>query len=174
MPHSQGDGDVGVTRPVAGIPAERYRHVLGHFATGVAVVTTKHESKPIGMTVQAFSALSLDPPMVLFCARRGSRSWSRIEAVGHLCVNLLSQDQEQLAMRFATTKIDKFESVAWTPSEGSGSPILTAALAWIDCRIVATHPGGDHQVVICEVNDLGAEPSRRPLLFYRSEYQKLG
>ncbi|HVB76269.1 MAG TPA: flavin reductase family protein [Candidatus Nitrosotalea sp.] len=157
-----------------GIRPDHYRHVLGHFATGVAVVTALSEGKPIGMTVQAFSALSLSPPMVLFCARRGSRSWAAIADSGRLCVNLLHEQQSGLAVQFARSGRAKFQGVEWSPSAATGSPVLRPALAWIDCLIRETHPGGDHMVVMCDVVDLGADTSGRPLLFYRSEYQRLG
>lgn len=147
----------------------RFRQVLGHFCTGVTVVTSVPD-EPVGFTVQSFSAVSLDPPLVAVCPARTSTSWPRIRAVGDFCANVLAEDQEAIARVFATRGADKFRGVGWTPSVVTGSPILDGALAWVDCHIEAEHDGGDHVVVLARVVGLGVAHGGRPLLFYRGGY----
>jgi flavin reductase (DIM6/NTAB) family NADH-FMN oxidoreductase RutF len=156
--------------------AEHYEHhfrtVLGHFATGVAVVTAVDEATPVGLTIQSFCSLSLDPPLILLCPGLASMSWPRVERVGRLCVNLLSEGQEQVARQFARSGADKYAGVAWAPSRDTASPMLDGALAWIDCQVETTYPGGDHLIVVCRVLDLAARTDLRPLLFFQSGFQR--
>lgn len=147
--------------------------MLGHFCTGVAVVAAA-PGEPVGFTVQSFSSVSLDPPLVAICPSRASSSWPRIRSAGVFCVNILAEDQEVLARLFATRGADKFKGVGWRPSVVSGSPVLEGALAWVDCRIEAEHDGGDHLVVLARVVDMGVEGDGRPLLFYRGGYGRFG
>lgn len=150
-----------------------FRDVLGHFPSGVAVVTGLDAGRPAGLTVQSFCSLSLDPPLVLVCPARASLSWPRIEGTGRMCVNVLADDQEDLARAFAQSGQDKFAGLGWRPSPATGSPVLEGALAVIDCAIEQVHPGGDHLVVVGRVLALEAESERRPLLFHRSRYRGL-
>jgi 3-hydroxy-9,10-secoandrosta-1,3,5(10)-triene-9,17-dione monooxygenase reductase component len=149
----------------------RFREVLGHFATGVTVVTGMDERGAFGFSCQAFSALSLDPPLVMMAPSRTSESWPRIEASGRFCVNVLAEHQEVLSRTFATKGTHKFDGVGWRPSPG-GCPVLSEVLAWVDCEVEAVHDGGDHLVVVGRVRGLGTEegPLRRPLIFYRGGY----
>jgi len=149
--------------------AARFRQVMGRFCTGVTVVASVPD-EPVGFTVQSFSSVSLDPPLVSVCPSRASTSWPRIRTTGVFCVNVLAEDQEALARLFATRGADKFQGVGWKPSAVSGSPVLDGALAWIDCRIEAEHDGGDHLVVLARVVEMGVEGDGRPLLFYRGGY----
>lgn len=159
-------------RPVAATPFDgaRFRQVLGHFCTGVTVVAAVPGGEPVGFTVQSFSSISLDPPLVAVCPARTSSSWPRIRSVGVFSVNVLADGQEALARTFATRGADKFHGVGWTPSVVSGSPVLDGALAWVDCRIEAEHDGGDHLMVLGRVIDMGVGGGGRPLLFYRGGY----
>jgi 3-hydroxy-9,10-secoandrosta-1,3,5(10)-triene-9,17-dione monooxygenase reductase component len=152
---------------------EHFRSVLGHFASGVAVVTAISDGTPVGMTIQSFCSLSLDPPLILLCPARTSTSWPRIDAVGDLCVNLLKEGDEYLARKLAESGTAKFDEVAWSPSELTGSPILDGNLAWIDCRISQTYSGGDHMIVVCEVLALSARTNVRPLIFFQSTFQRI-
>jgi 3-hydroxy-9,10-secoandrosta-1,3,5(10)-triene-9,17-dione monooxygenase reductase component len=147
----------------------RFRHVLGQFATGVTVVTSTDGDTPVGFACQAFAALSLDPPMVLFCPSKGSGSWPAMEQAGRFCVNVLGEGQREVSQVFGTRGADKFASVRWTRSE-QGLPVLEGVLSWIDCSIEAVHTAGDHYVVIGRVLDLGTSGDDRPLLFYRGDY----
>lgn len=150
-----------------------FRDVLGHFPSGVAVVTGAAGGEGSGLTVQAFCSLSLDPPLVLVCPARGSTSWPRIEATGQMCVNLLADDQEEVARRFSMAGSDKFGGLPWTPSPATGSPVLEGSVGFIDCSIEQVRPGGDHLVVIGRVLALDARNDRRPLIFYRSRFGRL-
>lgn len=149
--------------------AARYRQVLGHFATGVTVVTTASGGAPAGLAVNSFTSVSLAPPLIAFCVARTSSTWPRIEAAGAFCVNILAEDQEALCRVFATSGRDKFRGVGWRPAE-SGAPILAGALAWVDCFVEAEHPGGDHLIVVGRVREVGVGREGRPLVFYRGGY----
>ena len=146
-----------------------FRRTLGHFCSGVTVVTSLDEGFPVGFACQSFTALSLDPPLVLFCPRTGSASWQRIERTGHFCVNVLTEEQREVSRVFGTSNPDKFAGLAWAPSPG-GAPILDGVLTWADALIEKVHEAGDHQVVIGRVTDLGECRPSRPLLFYRGRY----
>jgi 3-hydroxy-9,10-secoandrosta-1,3,5(10)-triene-9,17-dione monooxygenase reductase component len=145
------------------------RDVLGHFASGVTVVTAVTGEGPIGFTGQAFSSLSLDPPLVAFAPARTSRTWPRLREIGRFCVNVLAEGQDAVSQNFARSAPDKFAGVPWTPS-AHGSPVLTDIVAWIDGELWAEYDGGDHTIAVARVLDLGAHPERRPLLFHRGAY----
>lgn len=147
----------------------RYRQVLGHFPTGVVVVTAPGSPHHAGMSVGSFSSVSLDPPLVGFYAGRDSVSWPAIEAAGVFCVNVLAEDQEDLSRRFASKDEDKFVGVGWKPA-GTGSPLLDGVLAWIDCEIHSVSDAGDHVCVLGRVLDLGVGHEGRPLIFFRGGY----
>ena len=151
----------------------RFRAVLGHFATGVAVVTAVDSDGPVGLTVQSFCSLSLSPPLVLLCPGLASTSWPRIRAVGMLAINLLAENQADLARKFAQSRTDKYTNVPWTPAPLSGSPILDGVLAWIDCSIDEERAAGDHFVVVCRVLNLDARLNTRPLIFFQSGFNGL-
>ena len=151
------------------ISSDDYRHVLGHFCTGVTVITTAGPQGPAGFACQAFAALSLTPPLVLFCPSRTSSTWPVIEQSGHFCVNVLTDGQQELARRFGTSGGDKFAGVPWSASPG-GSPVLDGALTWVECTVEAVHEAGDHYLVTGRVAGLGATRASRPLLFYRGRY----
>lgn len=145
------------------------RRVAGAFPTGVTVLTTVTDGKPIGMAANSFTSLSLTPPLVLVCIARSSTTWPSIAASGRFCVNILAADQEPLARGFAVKGADRFLDVQHTPSTG-GMPLLTGAIGFIDCKISRVHDGGDHLVVIAAVDDLGTLRDEAPLVFHRSGY----
>ena len=145
------------------------REVLGHFASGVTVVTAVSDDGPIGFTCQSFSSLSLDPPLVAFAPARTSTTWPRLRAVGRFCVNVLAEEQSGLSRQFARSGTDKYAGVSWVESP-YGSPVLDGVVAWIDSELWAEYDGGDHTLVAARVLDLGADPERRPLLFHRGSY----
>jgi 3-hydroxy-9,10-secoandrosta-1,3,5(10)-triene-9,17-dione monooxygenase reductase component len=149
--------------------AQRFRQVLGHFATGVTVITGLHEGEPVGFACQAFSALSLDPPLVLFCPGKTSGTWPRIARIGQLGVNVLTAGQRDLARRFGVSAPDKFDGVPWRPA-ANGAPILAGVLAWASCEVEAVHEAGDHFIVIARVTELGECVPGDPLLFYRGRF----
>ena len=148
-----------------------FRHVLGQFCTGITIITTMHDGLPVGFACQSFAALSLDPPLVLFCPTKMSRSWQAIEASGRFCVNILTEQQREVCERFGSREPDKFGGIDWQTSV-LGSPVLNGSLAHIDCTVASVHDGGDHFVVFGAVQSLSEVPKvkPRPLLFYRGEY----
>jgi 3-hydroxy-9,10-secoandrosta-1,3,5(10)-triene-9,17-dione monooxygenase reductase component len=153
---------------VSGLDQARFREVLGHFATGVTIVTANEEGVPVGFSCQSFAALSMDPPMVLLAPSRSSTSWPRIAQAGAFCVNILGEHQEALCRAFAVSGGDKFDGVAWTPGV-TGAPLITGSLATIECRLGSIHDGGDHELVTGHVVDM-AIGEGAPLLFYRSGF----
>lgn len=155
---------------VEGIDQATYRTVLGHYPTGVVIVTAHGDDGPAGLAIGSFTSLSLDPPLILFCPARTSSSWPRIEAAGSFCVNVLADDQEDVSRTFAGKAADKFATIGWRPSPATRSPILDGALAWIDCRVERVDDGGDHWVVVGRVVGLAVERESRPLVFFRGGY----
>ncbi len=145
-----------------------FRAVLGHFASGVVLVTGMHGHAPAGFTCQSFFSLSLEPPLVAIAPGKASTSWPRVSSSGSICVNILAADQEALARTFARSGADKFAGVGWSPA-ANGAPRLHGALAWIDCRIQEVHDAGDHHLVIARVVELESGPGQ-PLLFYRGGF----
>ncbi|KJE21754.1 conserved protein of DIM6/NTAB family [Frankia torreyi] len=158
--------------PATLVDAATFREVLSHFATGVVIVTALAGDRPVGLTCQSFTALSLDPPMILFCPARTSTSWPVLAGCGRLCVNILSADQHEISNGFARSGADKFAGVAWTPLS-NGAPALERAAAHIGVRIAEVYDGGDHHIVTCHVESLRAGEGGAPLLYYRSEYRHL-
>ncbi|WP_073455082.1 flavin reductase family protein [Pseudonocardia thermophila] len=155
--------------PPGPVSPSMMREVLGHFVTGIVVVTAAGPDGPLGFTCQSFTSLSLDPPLVSFAPARTSKTWPRIREVGKFCVNVLAVEHQDLSIGFARSGVDKFAGVAWRPSP-FGSPLLDGVAAWIDCELWAEHDGGDHTIVIGKVLDLGADETRLPLLYYRGQY----
>ena len=151
---------------------ERFRQVLGHFATGITIITAIDGDEPVGFSCQAFAALSLEPPLVLFCPARTSSTWPRIKQAGVFCANVLTAEQGDLATLFGRSNPDRFSKVDWVP-DSSGSPIIDGVLTWVSCEIEDVHTVGDHYVVIGRVLEMGECGVQRPLLFYRGRYGSL-
>jgi 3-hydroxy-9,10-secoandrosta-1,3,5(10)-triene-9,17-dione monooxygenase reductase component len=151
---------------------QHFRAVLGHFATGVTVITAVDAEEPVGFTCQSFSSLSLDPPLVTVAPQRTSATWPRIRSAGRFCANILVEGQEELGRQFARTGTDKFAGVRWTSSP-SGCPLLEDALAWVDCEVVREVDGGDHLLVVARVLDLAVLADAPPLLFFRGQFASL-
>lgn len=157
----------------ADVPAfdgAHFRQVLGHFPTGVTVITADGPEGPVGLAVGSFTSVSLDPPLVAFCPDKRSSSWPRIREAGVFCVNVLGEDQELVCRTFASKGVDKFKGIGWEPT-GTGSPRLGGVLAWIDCTVETVHDAGDHEICIGRVTEMGVgEGSGGPLVFYRGGY----
>ncbi|HEX4732548.1 MAG TPA: 3,4-dihydroxy-2-butanone-4-phosphate synthase [Solirubrobacterales bacterium] len=151
------------------------RDVMGHFATGVSVVTAREEGgAPVGTTANAVSSVSLDPPLLLACLANDSETMAAIRAGGRFAVNILAEDQRHHSDRFAR----KGEAVGAHEVDFDdheiGVPVLPGALATIACEVEAIHPAGDHQIVVGEARHLDRrEPATQPLLFYRGSYSQL-
>ena len=159
-----------VDQPGPELDARLYREVLGHFPTGVVVVTAiGTDGAPVGMAVGSFSSVSIDPPLVVFYPDKRSSSWPRIRAAGSFCVNVLGAEQETVCRAFAASGTDKFRDVIWRAA-ASGAPVLDRVLAWIDCDLEVVHDGGDHDLVLGRVRGLGVENRTLPLVFFRGGY----
>ncbi len=149
----------------------RFRQVLGHFASGVTVVTTEHAGQLYGMTVSSFSSLSLNPPLVLICIDTSLPTHKALQDAQHFAINILSKQQEHLSRRFATRELDKFQGVAYTIGQLQ-APLLDGALATIECRLQTTYTVGDHTIFVGEVIDAQVGEGT-PLLYYRRGYHAL-
>ena len=148
-----------------------YRDAIGHFATGVTIVTTTGPDGPAGMTTNAVASLSLDPLLLIVCFDRRSRTLDVVRASERFAVNVLRDGDQDLAALFASKRVarEKFESV--THSESHGVPVLDGALAWIACELRELLPGGDHEIGIGEVIGMGVErEDDDPLIYYRGRY----
>ena len=145
------------------------RTVLGHFATGVAIVTAIDGGEPVGMACNSFTSVSLEPQLVLFCAAKSSTTWPRIQAAKKWAANILAEDAEEICRLFAEKGADRFAHLAYTTGR-TGSPLLDAAIAFVDCETVAEHDAGDHLIVVGKVLELGYSSDGKPLLFYRGGY----
>jgi flavin reductase (DIM6/NTAB) family NADH-FMN oxidoreductase RutF/DNA-binding IclR family transcriptional regulator len=147
-----------------------FRQVLGQYPTGVCVTTaTLADGSRAGFVVGSFTSVSLDPPLVAFFPDKGSTTWPRIESAGKFCVNILSAEQEDVCRRFASRVPDKFEGIECREA-GSGSPIISGVVAWIDCDIEAVEEAGDHYIVLGRVRELNVENPQLPLLFFQGGY----
>jgi 3-hydroxy-9,10-secoandrosta-1,3,5(10)-triene-9,17-dione monooxygenase reductase component len=151
------------------IDSSQFRHVLGHFPTGVTVVTAHPDEGPVGMAVGSFTSVSLDPPLVAFLPGKNASAWPGIEAAGHYCVNILSAEQADLSGVFSSKVEDRFANVDWTTAS-TGAPVIAGSLAWIDCEIEAVYEAGDHWIVLGRVVELDASEDGAPLLFFKGGY----
>ncbi len=142
---------------MAAFDSARFRQVLGHFPTGVTIVTgLTSGGEPSGLTIGSFASVSLDPPLVGFLPGRSSKSWPEIASTGTFCVNILGADQGELCWRFAKESTGRFDGLDWRPAR-SGSPILPGVIGWIECSIEQTYEMGDHWFVLGRVHDLHCE-----------------
>lgn len=152
------------------IDAGEFRRVLGHFPSGVTVVTSAVDGVANGMTIQSFTSVSLDPPLVGFLPGRESTSWQAMRESGSFCVNILTASQQELCMTMASRDENKFEGVEWEPGP-TGSPVFPGCVAWIDCTIEDVHEAGDHDIVVGRVVHLEApDADIDPLLFYKGGF----
>jgi flavin reductase (DIM6/NTAB) family NADH-FMN oxidoreductase RutF len=154
------------------IDKDQFRATLGRFASGITVVTARDATgRDHGMTVSAFSSLSLEPPLVLVAIARNASVFPHIEAAAHLGINILGSDQEALSRRFASRDGDRFDGVGHRPGH-TDVPLLDGALASLEVRIVARHEGGDHVIVVGEVEHVVVRDGH-PLVYYRGGYATL-
>lgn len=157
--------------------AKDFRSTVGTFATGVTVVTTRGEEQGYGMTANAFSSVSLDPPLVLVCVISPSEGCDQIAANGCFAVNILHAEQEPVSRYFSSRDRargrDAFSEVAHRIG-ASGSPILEGAAGYLDCRLQAAHEAGDHLIFIGEVLELGFDAQAEPLVFHGGGYKVVG
>mgnify|MGYP006268260569 CR=1 FL=1 len=146
----------------------RFKEVLGHFATGVTVISATTKDGPAGFTCQSFAALSLEPLLVTFAARRAGSSWPKIREASTLAISVLSEEQETIARAMATSGGDKFADVAHF-ALANGAPGIAGALAHIEGTVASVSEHGDHDIVVVAVTGLHCEPGR-PLLYFRGGF----
>ena len=148
-----------------------FREAIGHFATGVTVITTLHDDRPAGMTASAVASLSLEPVLLLVCIAHRLPTHHAIDSARRFVVNVLGEGQEELALRFARPAPDKFAGVALRTS--CDVPVLEDAIAYFVCDVHERFPGGDHSIFTGLVRECGATPGKRPLLYFRSSFGAL-
>jgi flavin reductase (DIM6/NTAB) family NADH-FMN oxidoreductase RutF len=154
------------------VSPDEFRRALGHFATGVTVVTTSDsDGRPTGLTASAFSSVSLDPPLVLVCVDHKSQSYPALLERGRFAVNILHGSQQAVSRRFASTRLDKFDEVPFRMS-GLGLPLIDGALTQLECITVNTHVEGDHTIFVGRVERAHLN-SGEPLIYYRGQYDRL-
>jgi flavin reductase (DIM6/NTAB) family NADH-FMN oxidoreductase RutF len=156
------------------ITSQEFRAVLGRFTTGVTVVTTCEGSRRAGITVNAFTSVSLDPPLVLICIERTAYIHDILVRSGIYAVNLLTAAQQHLSECFASRSAERDEEFCGQNSHDAvtGAPILDETLAFVDCRVIDIYPGGDHSIFLGRVEALGGGETS-PLLYYRGAYSRL-
>jgi flavin reductase (DIM6/NTAB) family NADH-FMN oxidoreductase RutF len=150
---------------------DRFRTVVGHFATGVAVITGADAEGPVGMTANAVCSLSLEPLLLLVCFDNGSRTLPVVRASGRFGVNVLAHDQAGLAKLFASKRHERRKFDAVEHELHAGVPVIADALAWVVCDLTECHPGGDHTIGIGAVVAMGhGAGESEPLVWYRGRY----
>jgi flavin reductase (DIM6/NTAB) family NADH-FMN oxidoreductase RutF len=154
------------------IAADDFRRVLGHFASGVTIVSTcDSDGRPTGLTASAFSSVSLDPPLVLVCVDHKSQSYPALRERGRFAVNILAAEQEAISRRFASSRLDKFEGVEHRISD-LGVPLVEGAIARLECLTVSMHVEGDHTIFVGRGAGAPAAGGE-PLLYARGRYERL-
>jgi flavin reductase (DIM6/NTAB) family NADH-FMN oxidoreductase RutF len=152
--------------------AKELRRVMGLFATGVTVLTTRDASgRPYGLTANAVTSLSLDPPLLIICIDKRAETHPHFFDSRCFVVNILAEDQEELSTHFAKSGGEKFGSLPYSVNQ-DGVPVLEGTLAQVECRIIETHEGGDHVIHIGEVQHAEVRGGR-PLLFFQGKYRQL-
>ena len=151
------------------LDSREFRRILGHYPTGVCVVTAIDGAEPVGMVVGSFTSVSLEPALVAFLPDRKSTTWPRIQAAGHFCVNVLAEHQQAVCHAFSSKAGKRFGEVLHRRSD-TGVPILEGVVAWIDCELYAVHEAGDHFIVVGKVRALDIERGDAPLVFVKGAY----
>ena len=158
--------------PAPAPEARSFRDALGRFATGVAFVTAAPDGEPAGLIVNSLTSVSLEPPLVSFCPSRSSLTWSRMRRAGRFGVNILGRKHERFAMRATPAGADRFAGLNWELGP-RGVPLLTDALATLECETLAEHPTGDHWIVVGRVDDVRTSPLNDPLVFFAGAFGAL-
>lgn len=160
--------------PRTAIEPLSFREALGHYASGITVITSHVDDEPIGFTCQSFYSVSMSPPLVSFSIMASSASYPRIRQAGRFAVNILSGEQVAISNQFARKGTDKWHGVDWHPSP-LGNPVIAGSLHWLDCEIHAEHVAGDHLIVIGEVKALNLQEAAatQPLLYFKGQYCNL-
>ena len=155
------------------VDKDEFRGALSRFASGVTVVTARCEDDCLrGLTVSAFTSVSLDPPLVLVCIEKRASLHDFLKEGSAFAVNILSEDQELISRRFASKEPDRFSGMGYHEAP-AGSPVLNDVLGHMECKVVASYPGGDHTIIVGEVESTSVSEGK-PLAYYRGGYNRLG
>ena len=166
-------GQSGTPGRKSGFDETDLRFVLSHFTTGITVVTARDDAgRPRAITVNAFSSVSLDPPLILYCLGKSAFNFEVFRKAKAFAVNILSADQKALSDRFAYEAVDDYSDLA-VGELATGSPVLAGCIGVLDCETEAIHEAGDHLIVVGRVRALSAEREAEPLLYFRSRYRRL-
>ncbi len=160
---------------IADLSPRSLRTCLGRFATGIAVVTaTGRDGEPVGLTINSFTAISLEPPLILFSLDRATTSLPDFEAGEAYAVNVLSADQQGISDTFARADpAERWRDTVWSPGSTSGAPVLEGAIARFECVRFAVHDGGDHRMFLARVVAAAHAEHGAPLLYFNGRYQFL-
>jgi 3-hydroxy-9,10-secoandrosta-1,3,5(10)-triene-9,17-dione monooxygenase reductase component len=150
-------------------PAD-FRKAMGSFAAGVTVVTACHDGRLVGTTVSAFSSVSMDPPLVMACLKRDSRTLAALSLAGTFCVNILAQEQGDLAYRFAKSGADDRFALTAVEAGICGAPLLAGCVAAVECDLHAAHDGGDHEILVGRVLRVVTDETKTPLVYVRGGF----
>jgi 3-hydroxy-9,10-secoandrosta-1,3,5(10)-triene-9,17-dione monooxygenase reductase component len=153
------------------IEPSEFRRILGHWPSGVVVVTAMGADGPVGMSCSSFTSVSLDPPLIGFFPAVTSTTWPVIREAGLFTVNVLAHHHEELSRSFSQKGIDRFAEVPW--HQGEAGPVIDDAAAWIACELYDELPAGDHTLVLGTVLALSAAEQNGPLVFHRGGYARL-
>jgi flavin reductase (DIM6/NTAB) family NADH-FMN oxidoreductase RutF len=153
------------------ISPQKFREVLGEWPSGVVVITSMTPEGPVGIAMNSFTSVSLDPPLVGFLPARSSSTWPALRASGKFCVNVLASHQEDLSRTFSRRGVDRFAGIPW--HERAAGPALDEAVAWIDCTVHDELEAGDHTFVLGLVERIDASHGAEPLVFHRGSYKVL-
>ncbi len=156
------------------IGKDAFRRVLGTYTTGVSIVMTKSKGTMHGLTVNSFTSVSLDPPLILVCIDKNTETYPLLKESNVFSVNILSRDQESLSQLFADphSKSSRLQNLQYR-EEVTGAPIIMGVLSFFDCRVEATYQGGNHDIFLGKVEKFGLGDEKEPLLFFRGEYRSL-
>ena len=158
----------------AEIDQRAFRDTLGHYASGITIISGIDEEGPIGFTCQSFYSVSTEPPLVSFSVMTNSTTYPRVRETGKFAVNVLAHDQHTVSNQFARKGTDKWAGVSWNPTV-AGNPVIADTLMWLDCDIWAEHEAGDHYIVIGRVNEMSPASwhKEEPLLYFKGQYRHL-
>ena len=148
-----------------------FRRAMGHFPTGVSILTTVHDGERHGMTANSITSVSLEPVLILVCLMREARTALAIQRAGRFAVNFLAENQEQMSRRFGIAGQDHFDGLE-VDEDLSGLPLLPGCTAYLVCRVTDIVPAGDHDVVLAEV-ERAHERGGNPLVFHLGGYKRL-
>ena len=152
-------------------PAD-FRKAMGSFPAGVTVVTACHEGRLVGTTVSAFSSVSMDPPLIMVCLKRDSRTLAALKPAERFCVNILAREQGDLAYRFAKSGADDRFALTAVEAGVSGAPLLAGCVTAIECELSAAHDGGDHEILVGRVLRVVTDETKTPLVYVRGVFLK--